>query len=142
MNWKNVLRLVSADVKSYRVVMGPRFRRFRENKFVTYALYIGACLLGAAIGWIMGSFYIVIADPQLRELFLQGAINLFVSLPTVALLYGLVFTQMGQIQRMGVKASIQPLYWFPITWEEHTMASILANLLGLPLASPYSLFLV
>jgi len=47
----------------------------------------------------------------------------------------LVFTMMGQIQRAGVKASIQPPYWLPITWEEHTLASTVANLLGFSLAS-------
>ncbi len=133
MNWRNVLRLISADVKSYRLVRGERFRRFRENRVVNYALYIGACVFGVAIGWLIGNFYNGLTDPQLRELLLQGAVNLFLSLPTLALLYGLVLTQMGQIQRIGVKVSVQPLYWFPITWEEHTLASILANLLGAPL---------
>lgn len=133
MNWRNVLRLISADIKAYRLVRGKRFRRFRENRLVTYALYIGACIFGVAIGWLIGNFYSGVADQQRRELLLQGAVNLFLSLPTLALLYGLVFTQMGQIQRIGVKVSIQPLYWFPITWEEHTLASILANLLGAPL---------
>lgn len=133
MNWRNVLRLISADVKSYRLVMGERFRRFRENRLINHALYIGACIFGVVIGWLIGNFYNGLADPQLREILLQGAVNLFISLPTLALLYGLVFTQMGQIQRIGVKVSIQPLYWFPITWEEHTLASILANLLGAPL---------
>ncbi|MBA7671940.1 hypothetical protein ES703_80109 [subsurface metagenome] len=134
MNWKNVLLLISADVKSYRLVRGERFRRFRENRFVTYALYVGGCFLGMAIGWFVGNFYSGMGDPQLRGLLLQVAINFFLSLPTLALLYGLVITQIGQIQRIGVKASIQPLYWFPITWKEHTLASILANILGLPLA--------
>jgi hypothetical protein len=132
-NWRNVLRLISADVKSYRLVRGERFRRFRENRVVNYALYIGACVFGVAIGWLVGNFYNGLADSQLREFLLQGAVNLFLSLPTLVLLYGLVLTQMGQIQRIGVKVSVQPLYWFPITWEEHTLASILANLLGAPL---------
>ena len=134
MNWKNVLLLISADIKSYRLVSGKRFRRFRENKIVTYALYIGMCLLGSLIGWLVGNFYSGIADPQMKGLFLQGAIGFFISFPTIALLYGLIFTQMSQIQRIGAKISIQPLYWFPITWEEHTLASIIANLLGIPLA--------
>lgn len=134
MNWKNILLLISADVKSYRLVSGERFRRFRENRFVTYALYVGACVFGVAIGWLVGNFYSGEGNPQLRGLLLQVAINFFLSLPTLALLYGLVITQIGQIQRIGVKASIQPLYWFPITWKEHTLASILANILGLPLA--------
>lgn len=133
MNWRNVLRLISVDVKSNRLVMGERFRRFRENRLVTYVLYIGGCIFGVAIGWLIGNFYNGLADPQLGEVLFQGVVNLFLSLPTLALLYGLVFTQIGQSQRIGVKVSIQPLYWFPITWEEHTLASILANLLGGPL---------
>ena len=134
MNWKNVLLLIGADMKSYRLVGGKRFRRFRENKVVTYAIYIGACVLGSSIGGLVGSFYNGIADFQLRDLVLQGAISLFMSLPTIVLLYGLVFTQMSQFQRIGSKVSVQPLYWFPITWEEHTLASILANVFGVPLA--------
>ena len=134
MNWKNVLVLIKADVKSYRIIRGARFRRFRENKLVTFAMYIGAFLLGAAIGWFAGSFYDRTIDPQVTGLLLQGTINLFVSLPTLVLLYGVVFTQIGQIQRIGVKTSIQPLYWFPITWEERTLASVIANTLGFPSA--------
>lgn len=133
MNWKNVLLLVGVDVKSYRVVRGSRFRRFRENKLVTYALYIGACLLGILVGWGVGNFYKGLSDSTLRELLFHGATYFFISLPTLALLYGLVLTQMNQIQRVGARVSIQPLYWFPITWEEHTLASILASVLGAPL---------
>jgi hypothetical protein len=40
-----------------------------------------------------------------------------------------------QIQRSGVRASTQVPYWLPITWQEHTLASVLANLMGFPLAS-------
>ena len=140
MNWKNVLRLISAEVKSYRLVGGERFRRFRESSVVTYAMYIGACVLGAAIGCLFGSSYKGIGNPQLRESFLQGTVNFLISIPTLALLYSLVFTQMRQIQRMEVKASSQPLYWFPITWEEHTLASMLTNLLGAP--SVITLFII
>jgi hypothetical protein len=42
---------------------------------------------------------------------------------------------MQQIQRSGVKFSVQAPYWLPITWEEHTLASILANLFGFLLVS-------
>jgi len=132
-NWKNVLRLLSVDRKSSRLIRGFRFRRFRENKVVTYALYIGALLLGLLIGWLIANFYSGISDTAFKEDFLQGASSLFTTLPTIALLYGLVFSQMGQMQRIGAKVSIQPLYWFPITWAEHTVASILANLIGWPL---------
>ncbi|MEM3697718.1 MAG: hypothetical protein QXQ94_09510, partial [Candidatus Bathyarchaeia archaeon] len=133
MNWKNVLRLVSVDVKASRMIRGTRFRRFRENKTVTYALYIGACLLGLLVGWFIGNFFAGITDLAFKQLVLEGATSLFITLPTIALLYGLVFTQMSQFQRIGAKVSIQPLYWFPITWQEHTLASILANIIGAPL---------
>ncbi len=132
MNWKNVLRLISVDVKSSRMIRGIKFRRFRENRAVTYALYIVACVLGLLVGLLVGNFYHGISDSNLRQVILEGATNLFVTLPTIALLYSLVFTQMSQIQRIGAKTSIQPLYWFPITWKEHTLASILANLIGTP----------
>jgi hypothetical protein len=115
------------------MIRGTRFRRFRENRVVTYALYVGACVFGLLVGWLVGNFYSGTSDLTLRQLIVEGATNLFVTLPTLALLYSLVFTQMSQIQRIGAKVSIQPLYWFPITWEEHTMASILANLIGAPL---------
>jgi hypothetical protein len=132
-NWKNVLRLVSVDRKSSRMIRGIRFRRFRENRIVTYALYVGACAFGLLVGWLVANVYNGTSDTALKELFLQGATNLFTTLPTLALLYGLVFSQMGQMQRIGAKVSTQPLYWFPITWTEHTLASILANLIGWPL---------
>jgi len=115
------------------MIRGTRFRRFRENRVVTYALYIGACALGLLVGWLVGNFYSGISDLDLRQVIFEGAANLFVTLPTIALLYGLVFTQMSQIQRIGAKFTIQPLYWFPITWKEHTLASILSNLIGTPL---------
>ena len=132
MNWKNVLQLISVDIKSSRMIRGTRFRRFRENRAVTYALYIAACVFGLLVGWLVGNFYNGISDSSLRQVILGGATSLFMTLPTIALLYSLVFTQMSQIQRIGAKASIQPLYWFPITWKEHTLASILANLIGAP----------
>jgi len=132
-NWKNVLLLVSVEFKSYRLVRGSKFRRFRENRLVTYSLYVAACLIGTLIGWLIGSFYSGVSDSALKRLIFDGATYFFISLPTLSLIYGLVFTQMNQIQRIGAKMSIQPLYWFPITWREHTLASILANVLGAPL---------
>jgi hypothetical protein len=132
-NWKNVLLLVGVEVKSYRTVRGSRFRRFRENRLLTYALYVVACIVGVLIGWAVGSFYSGLSDLSQKNLLLQGATYFFISLPTLALLYGLVFTQMSQIQRIGAKVSVQPLYWFPFSWEEHTVASVIANVLGAPL---------
>ena len=134
MNWKNVLLLINADVKSYRLVGGKRFRKFKENKIVTYALYISVCIFGSLVGWLTGNIYNGIIDTQMRVLTLQTIVNFFISLPTIALLYGLILTQMSQFQRIGAKVHVQPLYWFPVTWEEHTLASIIANILGIPLA--------
>lgn len=135
MNWKNVLRLMSVDRKSGRVIRGQRLRRYTENRIFPYVLYGGSCLLGLMIGWLGGNFYSGMPTPETKALIYEGAINLFLSLPTLVLIYSLVFTLMSQIQRAGARVSIQPLYWLPITWEEHTLASILANLVGLPLAS-------
>ncbi|MFQ6081342.1 MAG: ABC-2 transporter permease [Candidatus Bathyarchaeia archaeon] len=135
MNWKNVVRLISVDVKSGRLIRGQRFRRYRESKLFQYVLYGGACVLGLAIGLGVGTFYNGVTDPEMRTLFHQGALNFFLSLPTLVLVYSLVFTMMAQMRRIGVKASIQPPYWLPITWEEHTLASTLANLMGFSLAS-------
>ncbi|MGB9960473.1 MAG: hypothetical protein ACPLKQ_08185 [Candidatus Bathyarchaeales archaeon] len=133
MNWKNVLRLISVDVKASRAVRGAKFRQFKENKLLTYAMYLGACVIGLLAGFFVGNFLAGITDPTLKQLVLEGATNLFIALPTITLLYGLVFTQMGQIQRIGAKITAQPLYWFPLTWEEHTLASVIANILGAPL---------
>jgi len=135
MNWKNVVRLISVDMKSGRLIRGQKFRRYRERRVFQYLLYGGACVLGLAIGLAVGNLYIGLPDPELKSLFYQSARYLLTSLPTLILLYSLVITMMGQIQRMGVRSSIQLPYWLPITWEEHTLASTLAHLIGLPLAS-------
>jgi len=134
MNWKNVVRLISIDIKSGRLIRGQRLRKYREKRVFQYLLYGGACVLGLAIGISVGSFYTGVADPDLKALFDQGAHYLFLSLPTMVLILSLVFTMMGQIQRTGVRSSIQPPYWLPITWEEHTLASTIAHLIGVPLA--------
>jgi len=135
MNWKNVVRLISIDTKSGRLIRGQKLRRYRESKVFQYLLYGGACVLGLAIGLAIGSYYIGVSDPELKNLLYQSARQLFLSLPILILLYSLVFTMMGQIQRTGVRSSIQPPYWLPITWEEHTLASTIAHLIGFPLAS-------
>ena len=133
MNWKNVLRLISVDIKAGRLIRGQRLRRYRERRGFQYLLYGGACVLGLAIGIGVGSVYTGVADQASRDLLYQGARSLFLSFPTLVLIFSLVFTMMGQIQRMGVRASLQSPYWLPITWEEHTLASALANLIGFPL---------
>jgi len=135
MNWKTVLRLISVDVKSGRLIRGQRLRRYRERKIFQYLLYGGACVLGILVGLGGGIFYNAVPDPHLKTFFYDGARLLFLSFPTMVLLYSLIFTTMSQIQRMGVRSSIQLPYWLPITWEEHTLASTIAHLIGFPLAS-------
>lgn len=139
MNFKKVFLLVKAEIKSYRLVSSERFRKFRENKFFIHFLYISACILGFLAGWMIGNFYSKIPDPSVKDMFLQGVVLFLISLPMVVVLTSLILTQINQFQRLGAKLSTQPLYWFPISWEEHTLASIIASILGVPLA--FTLFL-
>ena len=95
MNWKNVVRLISIDTKSGRLIRGQKLRRYRESKVFQYLLYGGACVLGLAIGLAIGSYYNGVSDPELKNLLYQSARHLFLSLPILILLYSLVFTMMG-----------------------------------------------
>jgi len=135
MNLKNVVRLISVEIKAGRLIRGQKLRRYRERRVLQYLLYGGAFVLGLVIGLVVGSFYNGLPEPGLKSLLYQSARRLFASLPTLVLLYSMVFTMMGQIQRMGVRSSVQPPYWLPITWGEHTLASTLAHVIGFPLAS-------
>jgi hypothetical protein len=134
-NWKNVVRLISVDTKAGRLIRGEKFRRYRERRIFQYLLYGGALIIGLTIGLAVGNFYGGLSNLEQKDVIYQSARTLFLSLPMLVLFYNLVLTMMGQIQRAGVKSSTQPLYWLPITWEEHTLASTLAHLIGLPLAS-------
>jgi hypothetical protein len=133
MNWKNVAHLIRVDMKSGRLLRGRRLTKYMERRLWTYILYGGALMFGLAVGILAGLVYKAVsaADPQAD----LGILNLFLSLPTLVMIYSLVFTMMQQIQRSGVKFSVQAPYWLPITWEEHTLASTVANLLGFPLVS-------
>jgi len=135
MKWKNVARLISVDIKAGRLLRSREFRRYRENKFLTYALYVGAVFVGVAIALLVANVYATTTDAAIRQVIHDGAIALFLSFPSLIFIYSLVLTLMGQFQRMGIKVSIQPPYWLPITWSEHTLASIITILLGIPLAS-------
>jgi len=137
MNWKVVVHLIRVDMKSGRLIRGGRLARALERKLLTYVLYCGALVLGVAVGCLAGFFYSSVStvDPQTKTLFDLGLVSLSLSLPTLVLIYSLVFTMMQQIQRSGARFSIQAPYWLPITWNEHTLASMLANLLGFPLIS-------
>lgn len=52
MNWKTVLRLISIDIKSSRLIRGTKLGGILENKVLTVVLYFGACVCGAIVGWI------------------------------------------------------------------------------------------
>jgi hypothetical protein len=139
MNWKNVLNLMRVERKSGRLVRGIRRTRYHENRVLAYWPYWVALGLGLATGVLAGLGYSLAlkatTDQTLLSSFKEGALGLFFSLPTLVLIYSLVFTMLQQIQRSGVRASTQVPYWLPITWQEHTLASVLANLMGFPLAS-------
>ncbi len=138
MNWKNVAFLVSVERKSGRLIRGQRLTRFRENKVIAYAFYLIALIIGAVVGVLVGSFYntlVALAEPALAVELQPLVLGIFAALPTIVLIYSVVFTMLSQIQRAGIKATAQAPYWLPITWQEHTLASILANLLGFPLIS-------
>jgi len=137
MNWKNVLSLMQVERKSSRLIRGKKLTKYRESGFFAYWPYWAGLALGIAVGVLAGIIYnfTSTADPRLHALFQEGVLSIFLSLPTLVLVYSLVFTTMQQIQRSGVRASSQVPYWLPVTWQEHTLASILASLLGFPLAS-------
>jgi hypothetical protein len=137
MNWKNVLSLMQVDRKSGRLIRGSKLTKYRENKFLAYWAYWVALAIGLAVGVLVSLAYTSISagDPTIQAQFQLGTLSIFLSLPTLVLIYSLVFTMMQQIQRSGVKFSSQVPYWLPVTWQEHALASILANLLGFPLAS-------
>jgi hypothetical protein len=138
MNWKNVLSLMQVERKSGRLIRGQKLTKYRENRVLAYWPYWLALGIGLAVGVLAGVIYnfAVTASPDLLSLVQDGAVSLFFSsLPTLVLVYSLVFTMMQQIRLSGVKTSSQVPYWLPVTWQEHTMASILASLMGFPLAS-------
>ena len=136
MNWKNVAFLVNVERKSGRLTRGRRLTHNRENKFTANIFYIIALVLGLVIGLLVGNFYLtVLNDATLSGQLQPLVLNVFLSLPTLVLVYSIVFTMLSQIQRSGIKMSAQVPYWLPVTWQEHTLASILANMLGFPLIS-------
>src|SRR5208283_1443034 len=119
MNWKNVLFLVQVERKSGRLIRGIKATRYRENSFLAYWPYWTAAIIG-----VLGGFA---ADYLVSIVYSGGQASGLEPLHTAAL------TFFQQIQVTG-KASSQVMYWLPVTWEEHTMASILASLLGWPAA--------
>ncbi|MGD0330075.1 MAG: hypothetical protein ABSB40_06460 [Nitrososphaeria archaeon] len=135
MNWRNVVRLVNVDIKSGRLIRGSQLRRYRENRTLQYLLYGGGVTIGLLVGLSVGFFYSSLLDLKFKGLIYQGALYVFLSLPILILLFSFIFTMMSQIQQGGMRLSVQVPYWLPITWEEHTLASVISHLIGFPLAS-------
>lgn len=135
MNWKNVLYLMRVERKSGRLLRGIKTTEYKENSFFANWPYILAIIAGIAIGLPAG-YGVSFLTAEIGYNTIQTvAISLFASMPTLVLIYNLVLTLLQQIQRSGVKISAETPYWLPITWQEHTLASILASLLGLPIGS-------
>lgn len=137
MNWKNVLFLMRIERKSGRLLRGVKATRYRENTFLAYWPYWTAAIIGVLGGLganaIASAVYSAASIPNLPSLS-EGTLSVFVVLPTLVLVISLVFTLLQQIQLAGIKVTSQVMYWLPVTWQEHTLASILANLLGFPMA--------
>ncbi len=138
MNWKTVRHLITVDVKSTRLLRGQRLIKYNvaRNRFFNYLTYAAAIAIGLVVGVLVGLFY----NSQLLTVGFQSLFNAVfenfqVSLPTLILVVTLVFTMMQQFQRSGTSFSRQAPYWLPVTWQEHTLASILADVLGIPLLS-------
>jgi predicted permease len=123
---KNVLRLYGVYSKSSRLIAKGKFRRYKDKWWLNYAAYAVLLLFGAGFGALIALGISAIGGDQAP--IQAGAASIFVSLPVLAILYSLYFTQMSQIQRMGANTMVQPIYWFPLTWEEHTLASILTSM--------------
>jgi hypothetical protein len=130
MSLKNVLRLAGVYSRASRLIPKGKFRRYRENKLETYAIYALAVILGVAGGAGFGYLYMIAPDADIQALFYQAAVGFLVTMPTLCIMYSTFLAMMFQIRQSGVKASIQPLYWFPVTWVEHTAASVLSSTFG------------
>jgi hypothetical protein len=136
MNWKTVLHLVRVDSKSTRLLRGKRLIKYNvaRNRFFSYLTYTVAIIIGLAVGALISWFYDSQAlTANFQSVFNSGFSSFQLSLPTIIVVLTLVFTMMQQLQRSGASFVHQAPYWLPVTWQEHTIASILADMLGLPL---------
>ena len=137
MNWRNVLYLLRVERKSGRLIRGIKATHYTEHGVLAYWPYWVAAIIGVLIGllanfiasMVYGDAATAAVLPPLRD----AALGFFVALPTVILLVSIVFSMLQQFQ-ISSKVTSQVNYWLPITWQEHTAASVLANLLGWPLA--------
>ncbi len=138
MNWKNILYLIRVERKSGRLLRGQRLIKYnvRRSAVFSYIYYAIAITIGIGIGLLVGYIYgLTASDPNIKTLFIQYFPSILLALPTIILVFSLVFTMLQQIQRSGVKFAQQVPYWLPITWGEHTLAGILSEMIGFPLIS-------
>ena len=135
MNWKAIRYLISVDRKSGRLLRGRNLIRYnvKRSTFYSYLFYVIAIAAGLAVGFFAGYLYgLFSADVTLQALINEYYPSFLIGLPTIVLIFSFIFTILQQIQRSGVRFTRQVPYWLPITWEEHTIASILAELMGFP----------
>ncbi len=135
MNWKNVYYLMRVERKSGRLLRGIKPTKYKENSVLANWPYWLAIGVGLVIGVLVGYFVSMYSGDIGVTNVQSAAIGLFVSLPTIVLVYNLVLTLLQQIQRSGVRTQTETPYWLPVTWQEHTLASVLASLLGFPLGT-------
>ena len=137
MNWRNVLYLLRVERKSGRLLRGIKATHYTEHGVLAYWPYWTAAIIGILIGilanFVVGIVYSDAASAAALPPIYDASLGFFVALPTVVLLVSIVFSMLQQFQ-INSKVTTQVNYWLPITWQEHTAASILANLLGLPIA--------
>ncbi len=137
MNWRTIRYLVSIERKSERLLRGVKTTKYRERGIRAYWLYWVAAILGVVGGYLATVLVdLIYSSPE--EIMFEPldviATSVFIALPTLIMLLCIVFTMWQQIQLSGMKATRVINYWLPITWQEHTIASIISNLLGVPLA--------
>lgn len=137
MKWKNVVNLIRVDMKSGRLVRGQKQTRYNvsRNRYFNYIIYTVAILIGLGIGYLVQLAYnaALTVDAVAQTALPLVYSGFLFSLPTIAIVYSLVLTMLQQIQRSSVRFTRQAPYWLPVSWEEHTIASILAEVLGLPM---------
>jgi hypothetical protein len=132
MNWKNVYYLIQVERKSGRLLRGKNPSKFKENRFLTHWPYLSAVLIGVVAGVFTLFLSGVISDVMGVDIKSYAA-PVFVTLPTVILIINAVMGMLYQMQRSGVKMQAEAPFWLPITWQEHTLATVIASLLGIPL---------
>lgn len=127
MNFENVLELVRVYSKADRTLRGEKLRKYTESKILTYIFYGGALALGILIGVFAGIF-------TLEKGISSTVIGYLPVAPFVLFLGLLFFSLWRRVRRMREEINTGISTWLPISWGEHTLASTLVNLLGIPLA--------